>query len=117
MLGLYTLIDNKQSERLTDVHYFINSDTVKSGYSIDRKSPINQFEHENWNIFIEGAIYNLKQSEIEEYLVNTLKYSDKKGKIKGIKNEKINYPSSILSLLIYIKQVEELYSNKIKIEN
>jgi hypothetical protein len=117
MLGLYTLIDNKQSERLTEDHYFINSDTVKSGYSIDRKSPIKQFEYENWNIFIEGAIYNLKQSEIKSYLVNTLKYIDKKGKIIGIKNERINYTSGILSLLIYVKRVEELYGNKIKIEN
>lgn len=86
MLGLYTLISSKQVKKLADFIYFIDDGIVKSAYSIQSKSPIKYFKSENWNILIEGAIYNFNQLEIEEYIVGILESNAQKSNIEAFQD-------------------------------
>ncbi|MGE0090008.1 MAG: hypothetical protein AB7S50_11110 [Bacteroidales bacterium] len=86
MLGLYTVIHNKQNEKLSDFTYFIDDEIVKSAYNTKTKSPIQQFKYENWNVLIEGAIYNLNHLEIEGHIIDILKANEPRSKIESFQD-------------------------------
>lgn len=73
MLGLYTVIRENNRTNSSNIHYIINNSTIKSGYSLDSKSPIWYFNYEDYLIIIEGVIYNFNQEEIKEAIIEVIK--------------------------------------------